>query len=314
MKSQFSALELQNEEAAFEYVEARLWPNGPVCPKCGETNRVSRLGGATTRYGLHKCYQCQAKFTVRMGTVLESSHVPLHIWLQVIHLICSSKKGISTRQIHRSIGGSMKTAWFLTHRVRECMKEIAPLFDEPLGGMGKTIEADEVYIIRKEGMKKRRGHGHVNAVLSLVERHGKVRSFHVPNVTANTLVPILAKHAHTDSRFMTDESPIYTGVGWNYDDHQTVNHHQKEYVRGSAYTNTVEGFFSILKRGIYGVYQHVSEAHLHRYLAEFDFRCSNRSALGVEDKERAARALVGAKGKRLTYRSVGGSRRTQASA
>jgi transposase-like protein len=269
------------------------------------------LQGKTTRPGLYKCYACRKPFTVRMRSIFESSHVPLRVWLQVMYLMCSSKKGISTRQIHRTLGCGLKTAWFLTHRIRECMKETRGLFPDPLGGVGRTVEADETYIGRKEGRKKHAGTGHKNAVMSLVQRGGGVRSFHVPNVNAATLRPIIGRHVWSDSRFMTDESPIYTGIGWNFASHGTVNHGREEYVRGDVYTNTVEGYFSVLKRGIYGVYQHVSEAHLHRYLSEFDFRYSNRSKLGVEDAERADLALAGARGKRLTYETTR-SRRTEA--
>jgi transposase-like protein len=308
MKSILSESRFHNEEVAFAYVEAHLWPNGPVCKHCGETGRIGKLRGKTTRPGLYKCYTCRKPFTVRMGTVFESSHVPLRVWLQVVHLICASKKGISTQQIHRTIGGSMTTAWFLTHRVRECMKELHAFMPEPMGGEGMTIEADETYI---GGKAHNRAFGPIppkQSVVSLVERGGRVRSFHVPFVTASMLYPLIVKHAHRDSRFMTDESNVYNHIGRAYSSHETVNHSAKEYVRDEAFTNTVEGYFSVLKRGIYGVYQHVSEAHLHRYLSEFDFRYSNRARLGVDDKARGDLALVGAKGKRLTYRTVGGKR------
>jgi len=293
-----------NETAAFAYVEARLWPNGPVCPHCQGTDRIGRLNGKTTRPGLYKCYACKKPFTVRMGTIFEDSHLPLHLWLQVIHLFCCSKKGIATRQIQRMLNCSMKTAWFTGHRIREAMKENRGLFTPPLGGAGKTIEGDETYIGRKHTSRAYEAPAPKQAVMSLVERGGKVRSFHVANVTAQLLHPILARHAHMDSRFMSDESNIYAGVGWNFRSHETVMHTAKEYVRGDVYTNTVEGYFSILKRGIYGVYQHVSEAHLKRYLCEFDFRYSNRVALGIDDVARADLALQGAKGKRLTYQTT----------
>lgn len=304
MKSALSQLHIYNEEAAFEYVEARLWPNGPVCSFCGETGRLGKLKGKTTRPGLYKCYSCQKKFTVRMGTVLESSHVPLHIWLQTFYLMASSKKGISTRQLQRTFGGSMKTAWFLGHRVRKAMEEGTWPLIGPMGGEGETIEADETWI---GGKAENRAYGPIPpkiAVVSLVQRGGGVRSFVTTRVTATNLQPIIARHIHNDTRFMTDESNVYTYPGRWFKSHETVNHSAKEYVRGDAYTNSVEGYFSILKRGIYGCYFHVSEAHLHRYVAEFDFRYSNRSKLGVEDAERADRALTGAKGKRLTYRTV----------
>lgn len=311
MKSALSAEHFQTEEAAFAYVEAKLWANGPVCHHCGERNRIGRLQGKTNRAGLYKCYACRKPFTVRMGTIFESSHVPLRVWLQVMYLICSSKKGISTRQIQRTLSSSMKTAWFLTHRIRECMKEVSGIVG-PIGGAGMTVEADETFI---GGKPANRLSGEVlpkKSVLSLVERDGRVRSFRVPYVDAANLHPIIAKHIHTDSRFITDEAAVYRIPGSIMADHQSVNHSAKEYVRDDVYTNSVEGYFSVLKRGIYGVYQHVSEAHLHRYLAEFDFRHSNRAKLGVDDKMRADLALVGAIGKRLTYRTVGGKRPTAA--
>jgi transposase-like protein len=299
-----TAPQFQNETAAFAYVEAKLWPNGPVCPHCQGTDRIGRLNGKTTRPGLHKCYACKKPFTVRMGTIFEDSHLPLHLWLQIIHLMCCSKKGIATRQIQRMLNCSMKTAWFTGHRIREAMKENRGLFTPPLGGVGKTVEADETYVGRKAGSRAYEAPAPKQAVMALVERGGGVRSFHVPNVSAQFLRPILARHAHMDSRFMTDESPIYTGVGWNFASHGTVVHSAKEYVRGDVYTNTIEGYFSILKRGIYGIYQHMSEAHLHRYLCEFDFRYSNRVKLGIDDVARADLALKGAKGKRLTYQTT----------
>jgi transposase-like protein len=262
------------------------------------------LSGKTTRVGLRKCYACRAPFTVKMGTVFESSHAPLRIWLQAIHLMVSSKKGISTRQLQRTLGVGMKTAWFLGHRIREAMKGDFGMFTPPLGGGGATIEADETYIGRKPGMKVRQGAGHKHAVLALVERDGSVRSFHVPNVRAETLRSYIATHAARDSHFMTDEATAYTFIGWNFLSHGSIKHSADEYVRGNIHTNTVEGYFSILKRGIFGVYQHVSEAHLKRYLSEFDFRYSNREKLGVNDVMRAEIVLKGAKGKRLTYRTT----------
>jgi transposase-like protein len=310
-QSALSALHLQDEAAAFAYVEAKLWPDGPICPHCGETERVARLNGTATRLGLHKCYACKKQFTVRMGTIFESSHLPLHLWLQVIHLMCASKKGIATRQIQRMLNCSMKTAWFLGHRIREAMAEKHNIFISPLGGAAQIIEADEAYIGR-DANKKLAGPGPQNPVFALVERQGRVRSFHVPNVTAANLHPLIGKHAASDSRFMTDESSVYMGVGWNFASHETVVHSRKEYVRGLVHTNTVEGYFSILKRGIYGIYQHVSEAHLKRYLSEFDFRYNTRMKLGFDDVARADLALKGAKGKRLTYQTTCRGRTAQA--
>jgi transposase-like protein len=301
-----TAAHFHNEDAAFAYVEAHLWPEGPVCPHCGnvDANHIGRLSGKTSRPGLRKCYACRKQFTVRIGSIFEDSHFPLHLWLQAIQLICASKKGISSRQIQRTFNCSMKTAWFLTHRIREIMKVPADRFASPIGGEGKTVEADITYVGRKPGTKVKAGTGHVNPVFALVERNGAIRSFHMPNVRGDNLADVLEKHASTKSHFMTDEARTFTGIGWNFASHRTVKHTQDEYVRQewvwsadntelhmtSVHTNTIEGFFSILKRGVYGVYQHVSEAHLHRYLAEFDFRYSNREKLGVDDVSRVTRA------------------------
>lgn len=313
--SLLSADYFHDEAAALAFIEARLWPNGPTCPRCGETERVGRLLGKSTRLGMCKCYVCRKPFTVTVGTVMESSHISLHVWMQAMHLLCTSKKGISTHQLHRTLGVTLKSAWFLSHRIREAMKEIGDPFGTPMGGSGRVVEGDETYIGRKSTSKAFLPPSQKQAVMSLVERGGKVRSFHVPNVTANNLRPIIGRHVYADSRFMSDESTIYTGIGWNFaGGHDVVNHGSKEYVRGDVYTNTVEGYFSILKRGIYGVYQHVSEAHLHRYLSEFDFRYSNRAWLGIDDVARTDLAVIGTKGKRLTYRTIGRGRPEAAAA
>jgi transposase-like protein len=302
--SVLSADRFHNEAAAFEYVEAHLWPNGPVCPHCQATgDKIGRLTGKTTRAGLRKCYACRKPFTVRMGSIFEDSHLPLRLWLQAIHL-CASKKGISTRQLQRMLGCGLKTAWFLSHRIRETMKTHRGMFTEPMGGAGKTVEVDESYVGRKAGTKAFLPVSEKQPVVALVERNGEVRSFHMPMVRANTLRSIMARNISLESHLMTDESKIYTFVGHNFASHGTVVHSNREYVRGDVHTNTVEGYFSILKRGIYGVYQHVSEAHLNRYLSEFDFRYNNRIALGCDDNTRADRALKGAKGKRLTYQTT----------
>jgi transposase-like protein len=293
-KSVLNAPQFQTEAAAFEYVEARLWPNGPVCPHCGETERLGRLSGKSTRVGLRKCYACKGHFTVRQGTIFESSHLPLHLWLQVIHLFCASKKGISTRQIQRMLQCSMKTAWFLGHRIREAMAEKHGIFSEPLGGAGKVVEADEAYIGR-DASKKLAGSGPSFPVLSLIERDGRVRSFHIANVTWNTLAAALGRHVDRESRLMTDDARVYRSIGWNFADHGRVTHSRREYVSKqdpSVHTNTVEGYFSILKRGIIGTFHHVSEAHLGRYLSEFDFRHNTRERLGVDDTARAEIALA----------------------
>ena len=307
-KPVLTAPHFHNEEAAFTFVEAHLWPSGPQCPHCGNVDdkRIGRLTGKSSRPGLRKCYVCRKTFTVRIGSIFEDSHFPLHLWLQAIQLIVASKKGISTRQIQRAFNCSMKTAWFLTHRVREIMK--GPSGAAPLGGEGKTIEADLAFVGRKPGTKVRRGASHMNPVFSLVERKGAVRSFHMPNVRGENLHAVLDAHASPKSHFMTDEEHALTAVGWNFASHDTVTHSKDEYVRYDGdkviTTNTIEGFFSILKRGIYGVYQHVSEAHLHRYLTEFDFRYNAREKLGVNDVARASLALQGAKGRRLTYETT----------
>lgn len=313
-----TAPQFHNEEAAFAHVESRLWPNGPVCPKCGATEEhVGRLAGKSSRTGLRKCYACRETFTVRMGTIFEDSHLPLHLWLQVIHLMCASKKGVSTRQVQRMLQCSMKTAWHLTHRIREIMKE--GRFG-PLGGEGMIIEADTTYVGGREKNKHvgKRSHapGGVGKqiVHALVERGGRVRSHHIPNVSGNTLRPILNAHADFRSALMTDTAGGYLHIGRKFARHEMVDHGANEYVRGDAHSNTAEGYFAILKRGVYGTFHHISEAHLHRYLAEFDFRYSNREALGVDDANRAERALRGAKGKRLTYQTTRSPRPAEASA
>ncbi len=307
--SVLSSEHFQNEEAAFAYVEGKLWPEGPTCPFCGATEEhVGKLQGKTTRLGLYKCYACEKPFTVRIRTIFESSHLPLRLWLQVIYLMCSSKKGVSTRQIQRTLQCSMKTAWFLTHRIREAMKDGSL---GPLGGEGAIIEADTTYIGGKEKNKHRnkRQAGNIGGagkaiVHSLVERDGRVRSHHIPNVSGKTLRPILRAHADFKSALMTDTAGGYMGIGRAFARHEMVDHGIGEYVRGDAHSNTAENYFSILKRGVYGVFHHVSEAHLHRYLAEFDFRYSNREGRGVDDVRRAEIALQGVKGKRLTYRTT----------
>jgi transposase-like protein len=312
-----NGLHFHNEEAAFSHVEARLWANGPVCPHCGATDEhIGRLTGKSSRVGLRKCYACRETFTVRQGTIFEDSHLALHLWLQVIHLMCASKKGVATRQIQRMLQCSMKTAWFLTHRIREAMKDGGL---GPLGGEGAILEADTTYVGGKEKNKHRnkRQAGNIGGtgkaiVHSLVERDGRVRSHHIPNVSGDTLRPILRAHADFKSALMTDTAGGYMGIGRAFARHEMVDHGVGEYVRGDAHSNTAENYFSILKRGIYGVYHHVSEAHLHRYLSEFDFRYSNREGRGVDDINRAERALLGVKGKRLTYETTRGPRPAEA--
>jgi transposase-like protein len=311
-----SALHFHNEEAAFAHVESRLWPNGPTCPHCGnaDDDKIGRLQGKTSRIGLRKCYSCRETFTVRIGTIFEDSHLRLHLWLQVIHLMCASKKGISTRQVQRMLQCSMKTAWHLTHRIREAMKDGGL---EPLGGHGKIIEADTTYVGGKEknkhvGKRDPRNIGGMGKqiVHTLVERGGRVRSHHIPKVNGATLRPILAAHADKASALMTDTAGGYLHVGKTFARHEMVDHGADEYVRGDAHSNTVENYFSIFKRGIIGMYHHVSEAHLHRYLSEFDFRYSNREGRKINDVARSDLALCGVKGKRLTYKKPRGAGRS----
>ncbi|HVY98175.1 MAG TPA: IS1595 family transposase [Dongiaceae bacterium] len=287
-----------NEEAAFAYVEAIMWPKGPVCPHCGaESEKIGRLQGKTTRPGLRKCYACRKPFTVRIGAIFEDSHAPLRYWLQAIHLMCASKKGISTRQLQRMLGCSMKTAWFMGHRIREAM---APADGTPpLGGEGVTVEADETFITKSRITKRRAGEtGRETQVMSLVERGGRQRSVFLDHTTVRAH---LARHLHPKSRLVTDQAPHYK---FQVDKHEAVDHSKGEYVRGDVHINTLEGFFSIFKRGLIGVYQHVSEDHRPRYLAEFDFRQNTREKLGVNDTVRAATALLAGKDKRLTYRTT----------
>ena len=307
-KSVLSAPHFHNEEAAFAYVEALLWPKGPTCPHCGncDGDRIGRLQGKSSRIGLRKCYACRGTFTVRIGTIFEDSHLALHLWLQVIHLMCASKKGVSTRQIQRMLQCSMKTAWFLSHRIREAMKDG---MIGPLGGEGRTVEADETYIGGKEKnrhrSKRQARHGLIGkeTVLSLVERDGRVRSMHVASVTATGLRSILVGQIDDASILCTDDAGHYRPMKRHFH-HEAVNHSAEQYVRGPFHTNSVEGFFSILKRGLFGCYFHVSEKHLHRYLAEFDFRYSNREQLGIDDQARADLAIKGFVGKRLTYQTT----------
>ena len=293
-----------NERAAFAYLEAILWPDGPICPHCGVIDSAGKLKGESTRIGLWKCYACRKQFTVKVGTVFEHGRVPLHKFLQATYLMCSSKKGVSAHQLSRTLEVTYKTAWFMAHRIREAMRE--GKVPGGLGGKNKVVEADETYI---GGKAKNKAFGPPpvkESVIALVERDGRVSSHHVPEVTAKTLRPILVEHASRKSYLMTDESKVYKRVGKEFAGHGSVNHSIEEYVRGSFWhTNTVEGYFSVLKRGIGGVYQHVSQQHLKRYLGEFDFRYNYRSALGVEDHKRTEIALAGIAGKRLTYQTTG---------
>ncbi len=287
-----------DEAKAFEYLESVLWPEGLVCPHCGSVSG-KHYDLRKTRMGLRKCSDCRKQFTVKVGTVFEQAHIPLNKVLQAVYLMTSSKKGISAHQLHRVLEITYKAAWFLAHRIREAMRsgDLAPM-----GGAGEIIEIDETFIGQKKDMPKRRGYAHKHAVLSLVERGGTVRSFHVDGTSAAHLVPILRANIAKEASVMTDEAGQYTHLAKDFASHDYVNHGAGEYGRGKVHTNTVEGFYSIFKRGMKGVYQHCGEKHLHRYVAEFDFRYNNRVALGIDDAERAHRALEGVKGKRLLYR------------
>jgi len=300
-----------NEEAAFKKLEELLWPNGPVCPHCGGNERIYVLKNVRSkpskknpegvvRHGLKKCGHCRKQFTVRVGTLFESSHVPLFKWFQAVHLMCSSKKGISAHQLHRVLEVSYEAAWFMGHRIREAMRS-GNL--KPMGGAGSSgvVEVDETYIGRRAGKPKKRGFSHKWPVLSLVERGGEVRSFSPDRADMLSIMPIVKDNIAKEANIATDEGRHYNLFGETFASHETVNHSRDEYVRGDVYTNTVEGYFSIFKKGMKGVYQHCSKKHLHRYLAEFDFRYNNRVRLGVNDVERSERALRGIAGKRLTY-------------
>ncbi len=294
-----------DEAAAFRHLESVLWPEGPVCPHCG-TLSLKHYDLGKTRLGLRKCAEagCRKQFTVKVGTVFEHARMPLNKMLQAVYLMTSSKKGISAHQLHRLLEVQYKTAWFLAHRIREAMRDgTLP----PMGGANEVVEVDETYVGGKAKNRATRAPAPKKAVLSLVERDGRVASFHVANVTAETVRPLIVKNADKASALMTDEATVYPAIGKGFANHLTVNHSASEYARlgGYVHINTAENFYSIFKRGITGVYHSVSEAHLHRYLAEFDFRYNNRVGLGVDDKTRAAKALAGVKGKRLTYRTTG---------
>lgn len=288
-----------DETKAREWLEARIWPNGPVCPHCGVVGQATLMHGKSHRPGLYQCNACREPFTVTVGTLYERSKIPLHKWLAATHLMMASKKGVSALQVGRMLGVSKKTAWFLCHRIRESLRETAPGLLG--GGSGGVVEIDETYV----GGKSKNRKSHVpskEAMVSLVERSGRVRSFHVANVNADTLRPVVKEHVARSAYVMTDDSPVYPKAV-DGRAHGSVNHSAEEYVRAYFWhTNTVENFFSIFKRGITGVYHHVSPAHLHRYAAEFDFRYNNRIRLGVDDMERMSRSIPGIVGKRLTYR------------
>ena len=304
----------KDDAKARKWLEARVWPDGPICPHCGNSDpkRITKLDGDAHRAGLYQCNEpeCREQFTVTVGTVFERSKIPLAKWLAALFLLTASKKGISAHQVHRMLGVSYKSSWFMMHRLREAMRQGGL---EPLGGKGKIVEADETYIadsekkqfqarLHPEKRTKNVGPHYKRQVLSLVERGGNLRSFHINEVTSNEVTNIIRKNVSRESAFMTDEGRHFRQVGQEFASHERVHHTAKEYVRGDAHVNTLEGYFSIFKRGMKGVYQHCGEQHLHRYLAEFDFRYNNRTARGIDDVQRASLLAKGIVGKRLTYR------------
>ncbi|NQU62263.1 MAG: IS1595 family transposase, partial [Rhodospirillales bacterium] len=298
----------RDKNKARKHLEALRWADGRFCPHCGETENTSVVRGKKHRPGLYYCNSCKGQFTVTIGTVFERSKVPLNKWLLAFHLMASSKKGISAHQLHRTLGVTYKTAWFMAHRIRESMRDDSPT---PMGGGGKIVESDETYLKggrtitietlsdgRKVPVLDRRHY----KIMALVERGGRSRAFHLDSITSNNVRNVLVSNVDRDTHLMTDEAGHYRYVGWEYKTHQRVNHSKKEYARGNVSTNTIEGYFSIFKRGMKGTYQHCKAHHLQRYLAEFDFRYSNRD---LNDFDRATLALKGIEGKRLTFRRTG---------
>ena len=314
MPSLLNQPHFQNAESARHFLEAVRWPNGPVCPHCGSVSPDHyRLEGKAHRPGLLKCKDCREQFSVTVGTVFERSKISLNVWLQAVHLICSSKKGMSSHQLHRTLGVTYKTAWFMTHRIRESFK--AGSFVPPMGGSGKIVEADETYWGTEEGKDKKQrsrkggaAHKVMNKIVALVERDGNVRAFHVPDVTGPNLKAVLTSQIHADTHVMTDSSPRYNLVKREppFSRYSQINHNSKVYVDGIVHTNTVEGFFSLLKRGLIGTFHHVSSHHLQRYMHEFEFRYNYRTSQGYTDEQRAEALLSRIGGKRLTYRRIKG--------
>ena len=291
-----------NEEAAYEFVEGKLWPHGPVCPRCACGDRVTKMQGKSTRIGTYKCRECRKPFTVKIGTIFESSHVKMHLWLQAIFLIASSKKGISSNQLHRTLGVTLKTAWFMSHRIREAMK-----MDDlgPFGSGGGMVEADETYMGKTEG-KGKGGHlGKKRKILGLVDREtGQAKTMVVDNVNIKTLRPIIMENVAREAELMTDQALHYKYMAGGFSAHHSVNHSKGEYVSKTnrlLHTNTIEGYWSVFKRGMKGTYQHCGHNHLNRYLTEFDFRYNHRVKLKWTDEQRADALLLGVVGRRLTY-------------
>jgi transposase-like protein len=303
-KSVFSAPHFNDEAAAYAYVEARLWSNGRPCPHCGVFDRSSPLKAKGDRIGLYKCYACRKPFTVKIGTIFEKSHIQMRDWLYAIHMICSSKKGVSANQLHRTLGITLKSAWFMGHRIREALRTGGL---SPMGGEGQVVEIDETFIGQKEGAEKRAAYFHKNVVLSLIQRGGEVRSFHVDSTRKEDIFPIVEANIAKETHVMTDDAKTYRRLGVHFAKHSSVDHSAKEWGYTDrdgvkVNTNTAEGYYSVFKRGMKGVYQHCDEKHLHRYLTEYEFRYNNRVKLGVSDIDRTIAAVRGIAGKRLMYR------------
>tara|TARA_B100001964_G_C14131959_1_gene553327 strand:+ start:220 stop:1170 length:951 start_codon:yes stop_codon:yes gene_type:complete len=303
---------MYDEAAAFVHVESVLWADGVSCPHCGNCENIYELKGVCSkpskknpkgveRHGLKKCSACRGQFTVRNDTIFAESHIPLHKWLQAIHLMTSSKKGISSHQLHRVLEITYKSAWFMSHRIREAMRNDDTV---DFGSGGGVVEVDETFIGHKHKKAEgARGYAHKNAMLSLVDRTtGQSKSFVVKDVKADTLLPILRENIAKEAIVYTDEAKQYGKLGSEFADHDFTTHSKGNYVRGNVHTNTIEGYFSIFKRGMKGVYQHCGKQHLHRYAAEFEFRYNHRTANGVNDAARASKALLGIFGKRVVYR------------
>lgn len=320
-KSVLSEMRFHSEEAAYEHIEAILWPGGPVCPHCGYNKAYALKARADSktpvRAGVYKCAKCRKQFTVKIGTIFEDSHIPLHKWLQALYLISSAKKGVSCNQLHRTLGISVKSAWFLGHRIREAMRsgDLAPF-----GANGGTVESDETFLWNEPGKEVRKGYAHKRKILSLIDRNtGHSRSMVVDAVDAKTIVPILQENIDREARIVTDEAGQYCHLNEHFAGHEFVTHSNGEYVSmkdRTVHTNCAEGFFSLFKRGMKGIYQHCKKEHLHRYLAEFDFRYNNRCSRpktkkrpareGLDDVQRADILLKGVVGRRLTYQTTGG--------
>jgi transposase-like protein len=289
-----------DEDKAREHFERVQWPDGPICPHCGVVNEATKLEGKSTRPGVYKCRPCGKPFSVTVGTVFERSHIPLNKWLYAMHVLASGKKGTSAHQLHRELGISYPSAWFMCHRIREAIRPAK--YPVKLGGDDEIVEVDETFVGGKLKNRKSRKVKPKRAVVALVERGGDVRTFPIKRVNSRNMNAILRKQVSKKSYLMTDDSTIYPKIGKTFARHSAVNHSIEEYVRGGAHVNTAENYFSIFKRGIYGIYHHISEKHMPLYLAEFDFRYNNRMKLGVDDTERAEKILRGARGKRLTLR------------